>query len=96
MADKYANHGKIVIIAALDSTFERKPFGQILNLLPISEKITKLNAVCVGCGDDASFTKRTSEDKKVELIGGSEMYEPVCRKCFFIVSRNTTATKASM
>jgi thymidine kinase len=42
-----ANKNKIVIIAALDGTFQRKPFGNILNLIPKAEKVTKLNAVCV-------------------------------------------------
>jgi thymidine kinase len=48
-----------VIVAALDATFERKPFGNIINLLPISETVTKLSAVCVFCFKEASFTLRT-------------------------------------
>jgi thymidine kinase len=31
-----ANAGKIVIVAALDGTFQRKSFGNIINLLPIA------------------------------------------------------------
>lgn len=31
-----ANSGLIVIVAALDGTFQRKGFGNILNLLPIA------------------------------------------------------------
>jgi thymidine kinase len=42
-----ANRNKIVMVAALDGTFERKPFGNIINLIPKAEKVTKLNAVCV-------------------------------------------------
>ena len=41
--------GKIVIIAALDATFERKPFGNIAKILPLAEKVEKLSAVCVFC-----------------------------------------------
>ena len=44
-----ANKGIIVIVAALDGTFQRKPFGKILELLPLAEKVTKLTAVCVYC-----------------------------------------------
>lgn len=55
-----ANSGKIVIIAGLDGTYQRKPFGRIIDLLPICEKITKLSAICIDCGDDAYFTKRIS------------------------------------
>ena len=75
--------GLRVIVAALDATFERKPFGAISELMPLAENITKLAAVCTQCGRDAAFTKRTTESKEVELIGGDEMYIPVCRSCFY-------------
>ncbi len=54
-----------------------------MNLLPIAEKVTKLSAVCVYCCNDASFTKRITESKEIEVIGGEEMYKPVCRSCFY-------------
>lgn len=41
--------GIIVIVAALDGTFQRKPFSNIINLLPMAEKVMKLTAVCVYC-----------------------------------------------
>lgn len=53
-----ANKNKIVVIAALDGTFERKPFGNIVNLIPLAEKVSKLCAVCVYCTKEAAFTKR--------------------------------------
>lgn len=46
-SETMANLGKTVIIAALDGTFERKPFGRILELIPLAENVTKLDAVCV-------------------------------------------------
>ena len=45
--EEMANTGKCVIVAALDGTFERKPFGSVLELIPLSESVTKLDAVCV-------------------------------------------------
>ena len=81
-AETMANKGKIVIVAALDATFERKPFGNILNLIPLSESVVKLNAVCTNCFQNASFSYRTTKETAVKLIG-SEMYQPLCRKCFF-------------
>lgn len=77
-----ANEGKIVIVAALDGTFQRKAFGSVLELVPLAEEITKLTAVCMICCRDASFTKRLGNEKEIEVIGGSEMYISVCRKCF--------------
>jgi len=82
-AEKAANMGLRVIVAALDATFERKPFGTICELFPLAENITKLAAVCTKCGSDAAFTKRTTDNKEVEVIGGTEMYIPVCRSCFY-------------
>ena len=77
-----ANQGKIVIVAALDGTFERKPFGSILNLIPFAENVVKLSAVCNSCFREAAFTKRISEEKEVEVIGGSDKYLAVCRRCY--------------
>lgn len=50
--------GKIVIVAALDSTYQRESFGRVLELIPISEKVKKLSAICKDCFASASFTVR--------------------------------------
>ena len=83
-AEKMANLGKVVVVAALDGTFQRKPFGDILSLIPLAEEVTKLKAVCMNCFDEAAFSKRiTSDDEgKVEVIGGADKYMAVCRTCF--------------
>lgn len=82
ISEKLANEGVVVIIAALDGTFQRKPFNKILSLVPLAEQVTKLSAVCIDCGKEAAFTRRTVASQEVELIGGEESYKPVCRKCF--------------
>jgi thymidine kinase len=79
--DEAANSGKIVIVAALDGTFERKAYKHISDMVPMAEKIDKLCAVCAVCGSDAAFTRRLGPAKVVELVGGSELYLPVCRGC---------------
>ena len=40
------------------------------------------------CHDDASFTKRMNDCKEIELIGGEDLYKPVCRKCFYADQHN--------
>lgn len=40
---------KVVYVAGLDGTFDRKPFGQILDLVPLCDSIVKLHAVCRDC-----------------------------------------------
>ena len=57
-----AKRGKIVIIAALDGTFQRKAFGEVIQLIPLAEKVKKLHAVCIECGKRASFTWRTVDN----------------------------------
>jgi len=59
-ADMLASLGKVVIIAILDATYERKPFPCVGPLVAASEKVIKLKAVCMRCYGDASFTERVN------------------------------------
>lgn len=81
-AEAAACAGKTVLVCGLDADFRRRPFGRILELVPLSEKVDKLTAVCAECGRDASFTKRVTTDEALEVIGGWEAYRPACRPCF--------------
>lgn len=81
-AEDCASRGITVIVAALDGDFRRKPFGRILELIPLAEKVDKLSAVCVGCYGEAAFTERLTSATQVQLIGGADIYRPVCRRCF--------------
>lgn len=71
-----------IIVAGLDGDFQQKPIGQILNLIPLSNKCIKLNSVCNICkdGTEAPFTYRSIKSNETILIGGIESYIPVCRK----------------
>ncbi|XP_046359360.1 thymidine kinase, cytosolic-like isoform X1 [Haliotis rufescens] len=93
-ADTMAEKGKVVIVAALDATFQKKGFGDILNLVPLAEHVMKLSAVCMNCYNEASFTKRKGNETEVEVIGGKDKYLAVCRACFrgnsFHQQTNTT------
>ncbi|KAM8842242.1 thymidine kinase, cytosolic-like isoform X2 [Synchiropus splendidus] len=80
--EEMANLGKTVIVAALDGTFQRKPFGNILNLVPLAESVVKLHAVCMQCYKEAAYTKRIGAEKEVEVIGGADKYQAVCRRCY--------------
>jgi thymidine kinase len=82
-AQLLASMGKEIIIAALDGTFQMKQFGCVLQLIPMSEDVTKLTAVCMMCHKDASFSKRITESSEVVDIGGSEKYIACCRKCYY-------------
>ena len=83
-SEELANAGKIVIIAALDGTFQRKPFGRILELVPKAEEITKLKSVCSVCFESAAFSKKIAGDKsQIKETGGADLYIAVCRRCYF-------------
>lgn len=71
--------GKTVIVAGLDGDFKRRRFGSVLDLIPIADTVTKLTSRCEVCGKRALFTMRKTEEKETELIGGAEVYMPVCR-----------------
>ena len=78
-----SNNGARVIIAGLDMDFQGKPFGPIPQLMAIAEFVTKVHAICLGCGDLAQFSHRKTKDEKLVLLGEIEEYEPLCRKCFY-------------
>lgn len=75
-----ASANKIVIISALNGTFEQKGFAGIQELIPVVEVLEKLSAVCMICGEDANFSYRLDTNSTEEVqIGGSESYMPLCR-----------------
>ena len=76
--------GKIVIVAGLDGDYRRKPFGSMINLVPLAENVVKLTAVCLNCYGEGSFSKRNCVNTQLEIIGGAggaERYMAVCRDC---------------
>lgn len=76
----------------MDGTYQRTGFGEILKLVPLAESVVKLQAVCMKCFSNASFTKRTSNEKTVEVIGGSDKYMSVCRGCYYSSGENAKRT----
>lgn len=52
----------------------------MLDIIPLADSVTKLTARCEFCGKHAFFTLRKTQDTQTELIGGSDIYMPVCRQ----------------
>ena len=71
---------KTLYVCGLDGDYKQEKFGEILNLVPLCDTITKLHAFCKVCknGTKAHFTKRLTEHNEQKLIGVDE-YIPVCR-----------------
>jgi thymidine kinase len=74
--------GKDVLVVGLDGDADRRPFGQILELIPMADNVQKLKAFCKMCGDgtEAIFSHCSQKKKEQVCIGGAEMYMPLCRK----------------
>jgi thymidine kinase len=87
VCEKLANSGIRVIIAGLDMDFTGKPFGPIPALLSKAEFVTKVHAICMVCGDLAQYSHRKTQDEALVLLGEIDEYEPLCRKCFNLVSK---------
>ena len=83
-------HQKQVYICGLDGDFKRERFGNLLDLVPMCDKVTKLTALCGFCKDGtrAIFTYRTSASNEQVLIGEKDSYVPLCRKCYNINMQN--------
>jgi thymidine kinase len=81
MVDVLAQMGKRVIVAGLDLDSFGEPFGPMADLLVRADYITKLHAVCVCCGEDATRSYRKSGGtNQVEV--GADQYEARCRACY--------------
>lgn len=78
-------HNKKIYVGGLDGDFERKKFGQILDLIPLCDKVTKMTSLCGICknGTPGIFSKRISSEKEQTVVG-SDNYIPVCRACYKI------------
>lgn len=79
----WASQDRDVYISALDGDYKQKIFDNVAYILPYSDEITKLRAVCMKCRkrDSAIFSWRISEEKERVVIGGSEKYIAICRHC---------------
>ena len=76
--------GKHVICVGLDGDSDRKPFGDLLRLIPHCDSITKITSFCSECrdGTPALFSYHRSHKNEQVSVGHTNHYEPLCRKHF--------------
>ena len=97
-----ADRGVRVILAGTDMDFRGEPFGPIPGLLAIAERIDKLHAICVVCGDLATRNQRLIDGEPAPAegptiqVGGSESYEARCRACHSVPARTRHQTELAM
>jgi len=74
--------GKRVLMAGLDTTFSNEPFGPVPALMALADKVTKLSAVCMVCGQSAIHTQRLGQSQELVVVGAAGLYEARCRTHF--------------
>ncbi len=82
VCQKLADMGIRVIVAGLDMDFKGQPFGPMPDLMAIANYVSKVHAICVGCGSVAQFSHRLVSNDKQVLLGKKSEYEPLCRICY--------------
>lgn len=81
-----ADRGIRVLVGGLDTDFRGEPFGPMPVLMAQAERVDKLHAICMVCGDAASRTQRLIDGEPanyndpVVVVGASELYEARCRR----------------
>ena len=91
---------KYVIVAGLDSDFNREPFENIIKLIPFVDKLIKLNSYCKLCNETKILKPALFNHKVIKgvehsqiQVGGSETYIPLCRKCYVKNNNHNLASK---
>ena len=75
-----ASNGVTVILTCLISYFNREPTRHLAELVVLSDKLVHLTSICTVCGESAQYTRKLGDHSVQEVIGGFELYQPVCRK----------------
>jgi thymidine kinase len=102
VANSLASRGIRVIIAGTDMDFRGDPFGPMPFLLAIADKVDKLHAICVRCGDPATRNQRLIDGNPAPAegptiqVGGAESYEARCRKCHDVPPRDRSQVEMVM
>lgn len=87
VAQKLADHGLRVIVTGLDTDFRGEPFACMPVMIAKADKVDKLAAICMVCGEPATRTQRLVNGKPahyhdpIVIVGAAEMYEARCRRC---------------
>lgn len=73
-----------VFVVGLDGDSNRRSFGEILQCIPLADKVEKLTALCHRCADGTPgiFTYRNGHQNQQMIVGGANLYEALCRECY--------------
>ena len=81
--------GKQLYLVGLDGDSERRPFGEILECIPLADRIERITAYCKRCANGTpglfSYRREGPADQQV-FVGGIDEYEALCRDCYLHAS----------
>jgi len=75
---------KDIYLFGLDGDFQRNPIGQILHVIPLCDKIEKLNGLCSRCKSKSIFSKRITPEMQ-QILLDEKAYIPLCRNCYLYI-----------
>ena len=71
--------GKHVVVAGLSGDYRRRPFGEVMQLVPLADAWQMIHATCHTCQAPAIFTvrldEREGEGEGVVQVGGEDLYQ---------------------
>lgn len=84
LLEEFAAYGKRVVVAGLDLDFRGKPFPVVADLCAKADYVEKKKGVCAVCGKDSTHSYLKNENKANGniVVGGADLYDALCRKCF--------------
>ena len=88
-------YNKIIIVAGLDGDYQRKPIGQILEIIPLCDSVVKLTALDMESKDGSLgiFTKRLVNNDQQILVGSVDTYMAVSRNNYLKLNEKTNIKK---
>jgi len=76
---------KNLFLVGLDGDSHRRPFGELLDCIPLADCVERITAFCRHCANGTpglfSHRRRGPQDQQV-IVGGADVYETLCRRCY--------------
>ena len=71
-----------VRVYGLNTDFAGREFGALGTAMALADEVIHLKATCASCGGTATRTHRLSDSMEQIVVGGDDMYEALCWKCW--------------
>ena len=79
------DHGRSLFLVGLDGDSNRRPFGELLECIPLADRVERITAFCRSCANGNvglfSYRRQGPQDQQV-IVGGADVYETLCRRCY--------------